>query len=366
MKREYIGIDLHSTQITIHRIEVNELDPVTRHNGHYTLNVLESQFLTTLHEGCAVCVEAGSGAHTLARLIVSTGARAFIVNPLDMAHIFMTAKKTDKVDAKKLAECLRRHLENDDSDDEFPEVYVADEETQRLRMLVTQYQRVNTEMTALRNNLHALFRQWLVHTEKGTIIENLDAYLKHPRLPPEVALIAHEEKEQFDKLLQYKEKLRSLIETVGVVRFREEISLLIGMNGVSVFGAACIMSDIITIDRFKTSKKLTSYLHAAPRVDASNQTIHIGRLNKAGRKMSFEILLQSVNHLVDGNPHLLAYTKRTVGKSRNKIRVTVVARTMRQIFYILKNREQNRFIVVENFSVKRRRIEKILQSQKSA
>ncbi len=133
-----------------------------------------------------------------------------------------------------------------------------------------------------------------------------------------------------------------------------------------MFGAVCIMADIITIDRFRTSKNLVSYLRAAPRVDASNNTIHIGRLNKAGRKMAFEILLQSVTHLVDGNPNLLRYTKHAVGKSKNKIRAAVVGRTIRQIFYILKNKEPNWFLQEGTFAIKKRQFERILVSQKIA
>ena len=163
---------------------------MTRKNGRYSAPDLESKFIETLHSGCAVCIEAGSGSHTLARIIVQAGARAFVVHPLAMTHIFMTAKKTGRVDAKKLADCLKRHLESHDPGDELPEVYVADSEAQRLRMLIAQYQRVTAEMTALKNNLHALFRQWLVHTDKGMIIEKLEDYLKHPRLPPEAASIA--------------------------------------------------------------------------------------------------------------------------------------------------------------------------------
>lgn len=371
MNREYIGVDLHSTQITVHRIEVAESDGkaagiVTRKNGRYSIEALESQFIETLHAGCAVCIEAGSGSHMLARIVASKGARAFVVHPLAMTHIFMTAKKTDKVDAKKLADCLKRHLESNDPGDALPEVYVADEEAQRLRMLVTQYQRVTAEMTALKNNLHALFRQWLAPTEKGMIIEKLEDYLTHPRLPPEASMIARREKKQFEDLVLYRDELRAFIEALGVLRFREEIGLLIGVNGISVFGAACIMGDIITIDRFKTCKDLASYLSAAPRVDASNNTVHIGRLNKSGRKMAFEILLQSVNHLVDGNPHLLAYTKRTAGKSKNKIRATIVARAMRQIFYMLKNREANRYINLSSYKTKQKQMKKIQEAQKSA
>ncbi|MEI6388080.1 MAG: transposase, partial [Spirochaetota bacterium] len=153
------------------RIEVAESDgnaagTVTRKSGRYSIEALERQFIESLHAGCAVCIEAGSGSHTLARIVASTGARTFVVHPLAMTHIFMTAEKTDKVDAKKLADCLKRHLESNDPGDALPEVYVADEEAQRLRMLVAQYQRVTAEITALKNNLHALFRQWLVHTDK--------------------------------------------------------------------------------------------------------------------------------------------------------------------------------------------------------
>ncbi len=90
--RECIGVDLHSTQNTVHRIEVTEPDgsaagTVTRKNGRCPVEDLESKFIETLHAGCAVCIEAGSGAHTLARIIVSAGARAIVVHPLAMTHI---------------------------------------------------------------------------------------------------------------------------------------------------------------------------------------------------------------------------------------------------------------------------------------
>lgn len=92
-------------------------------------------------------------------MIVAAGARAFVVNPFSMPQIFMAAKNTDGIDAKKLADCLKQHLENKDSNDGFPEVTVVNEDTQRLRMLISQYQRVNADIKALKNNLYALFRQ---------------------------------------------------------------------------------------------------------------------------------------------------------------------------------------------------------------
>jgi len=366
MDRMFIGLDLHTTQITIHRITVTTDGKTIRTAGQYSMEKLESVFLASLTPDCAVCLEAGSGSHTLARMIVASGARAFVVNPLSMPQIYLSARKTDHVDAKKLADCLKQHLEGNDPDDGFPEVYVVDKDTQRLRMLISQYQRTNSEIVALKNNLFAIFRQWLVHVDKGLVIEEIDSYLKHPRLPPEVGIIARQGVHQYEYLLSCKEELRNLIEHIGIVRFPEEVGLLIGLSGVSLFGAVCIMSDIITIMRFKTHKNLASYLRAAPRVDASNKTVHIGRLNKAGRKMSFEVLLQAVNHLIDGNPFLLAYTKRAIGKPKNKVRATMVARSITQIFYILKNKEPNRFLNQDNFHRKELELKKLIHQSKAA
>jgi hypothetical protein len=122
MYNEFIGVDLHSTQVTVHRIIVGENGAIERKKGQYPMERMETHFNASLYPGCAVCVEAGSGSHMLARMIVAAGARAFVVNPLSLPQIFMTAKKTDRIDAKKLADCLKQHLENNDPNDGFPEV----------------------------------------------------------------------------------------------------------------------------------------------------------------------------------------------------------------------------------------------------
>ena len=64
----------------------------------------------------------------------------------------------------------------------------------------------------------------------------------------------------------------------------EKIDILTSMKGISAFTAIALLSDIGKIKRFKSSKKLTSYLRSAPSVDSSNENIKIGRTNKFDRK----------------------------------------------------------------------------------
>ena len=360
MLREFVGVDLHSTQLTIHRIIINDIGKLHRVNNRYAIEDIDEKFYPTLSPESYVCVEAGSGSHMFARMVRALGAKAFIVDPQRLPQIYMTGKKTDRIDAKKLADYLKQHIESDDKNDGFAEVYVAPEHTQAMRVLINQYQRATADMTSITNNLYAIFRQYLIPVDKGQIMHQLDSCLAHPRSNKYIATIVARELKKHKELEEERKELRTQIEELGVENHQEQIRLLIGINGISVFGAACIMSDIITIDRFPSAKQLTSYLRAAPKVDSSNKTVHIGRLNKAGRHTAFAVLLQSVNHLKNGNPYILKYTKRAVGKSVNKVRAAAVGRAINQLFYILKRKEQNRFLNVDNFDTKNRQVDKIL------
>jgi hypothetical protein len=81
MLREYVGVDLHSTQLTIHRIIIDEAHKVHRVNGRYTIEQLEDRFYPTLGADSYVCVEAGSGSHMFARMAKALGAKAYVVDP---------------------------------------------------------------------------------------------------------------------------------------------------------------------------------------------------------------------------------------------------------------------------------------------
>jgi transposase len=366
MDRTYIGIDAHSTQITTHTICISESGQATRTIGRYRIEELETKFLNRLKTGTCACIEAGSGSCLLARMIVAAGARAFVVHPNHLKVIFETGKKTDRVDAKKLADILMRHLEIDDPNDGFPEVFVPDDQVQRLRMLISHYHHITQNLNAIRNQMYSVFRQWLVSVERGAIIDNLELYLSHPRINAEAKLIINQLLEVYKVFEQQKKDTHELICTLGVERFPEQVDALIGISGVSIFGASILMADIVDIQRFKNAKKLTSYLHSAPRVDSSNDRTKIGHINKCGRKASFGILLQSANHLPKSIPALGRYKSKVVGKAANKIRAAMVGKTIVRIFYILKNHEPARFKVESTYQAKRKEFDKYRKTIQAA
>jgi transposase len=65
--------------------------------------------------------------------------------------------------------------------------------------------------------------------------------------------------------------------------FMTQIDILTSMKGISVFIAIAIITDIISVSRFKDSKHFTSYLRSAPHVANSNTSVNIRGTNKKGR-----------------------------------------------------------------------------------
>ncbi len=352
----YVGVDQHSTQITVHLIREG-MNGIERQNRRYPLDSID-RFLDDLNADAAVCVEAGSGAFFFAGLVRATGARVFVVNPMDMRLIWGGVKKTDRVDARKLANALKRHLENDDKDDHFPEVFVPDEKTQELRVLVTHYQYLTTSRNRIRNRIFAVCRQRMIQISRQDLMTSPDEVFANPSFRDSDRFMIRQLLREYELIDADFEATRDRITALGVIRYSQEVQVLMTIHGISVFGSVCIMSDIVDIRRFRTRRHLVSYLRAAPRVDSSNERTHIGGINKRGRRLTFTLLLEASHHLVDGNPLLDRFVARSLGKSRKKIRVAVVGRTIGTIFYMLKNGEASRFPRESSFRRKKRDFER--------
>ncbi len=116
------------------------------------------------------------------------------------------------------------------------------------------------------------------------------------------------------------------------------------MKGVSVFSAAAVMSDIVSVDRFPNAKHFTSYLRSAPREESSNEKTIIKSANKAGRKLSIVLLSQSLNHFRDANPKLLAWNnKLATYKKKGLVRMGLCRRVFAEMYQMLKQKEYHYF-----------------------
>lgn len=336
----YFGVDLHKEQITWHCITRRVGEEPERTSGKVATARLNEDFFSLLSmERCYLIVEASSSTFFFYSQAAQYCTKAYIVNPSAFREMYMTGKKTDKIDAKKLADRLMYHVEMNDPHDGFPEVYVPDDEAIQLRKLITTYELLVKQMTQLKNQLKSIMSAKLIAGHDDVLDGGLSRLLGDSRIDDADRIMATSIAAVHASLGREKEAVKQAILEMGVSRFRKEVGLLITISGVSVMGAVVFMSDVVTVDRFASAKKLTSYLASVGKIDASGKTKREGGLCKRGRRTSYRFILQGLEHIVAGNEGFTKFKARHMGKRPNKVRAALVRKTFVAMYYMLKNGE---------------------------
>src|SRR5574344_260813 len=108
----YYGIDLHKDQITWHCIHKTGNGETVRENGKISTDRVHEELvpMLTVNDSYLI-VEASGSSFFFYSLVEAHCKKAFVVNPVAFRELYMTGKKTDRIDAKKLAERLKYHIE---------------------------------------------------------------------------------------------------------------------------------------------------------------------------------------------------------------------------------------------------------------
>jgi transposase len=357
----YYGVDLHKEQITWHAILVSKNGYIGRTNGVVGTTKILDDFVPLLDcQPSFLIVEASSSGFYFHSLVASHCKKALVVNPSAFRELFMTGKKTDRIDARKLADRLKYHIEMGEEDAGFPEVFVPDAEALAVRRLVTTYELLVKQGTQLKNQLKAVFASKIVFGYEDVLDTGIDQALVDSRLDRADRAIIKSLKASHDALMAEKEAIKREILEIGVARFRHEVELLIGISGVSIMGAVVFMSDVVTISRFASAKRLTAYLASVGKVDASGGTIRNGSLNKRGRRTAYRFILQGLIHIIAGNKGFSDFSKRHAGTRPNKVRAAIVRKTFVTMYFMLKNEEPYRFFDERIYKRKKKEFVSIL------
>ena len=359
MKTRYFGVDLHSNQITIHLIKKDENGNVEREQEKIYINEVTEKFLPKLTTDSYVCIEASGMTFSFAHLIKPLVKKVVIINPMDFKALYCSGKKTDKIDAKLLANRLKYYIEAKDENEDFPEVYLPDIDAIELRGLFSVYRLYTENIASYKNRIHSIIKSNLIVYNKDTLFTHIEMILNSHNFSKvdlfNIRLILSD----IEKLEESKKEIIKEILKKSYERYMEEIKLIISIIGISDFGASAIMSDLIDIKRFKNAKKLARYLRSAPKIDSSNKEVHLGRTDKKGRKLSFSMILQGLVHLVKKSEAIRNfYERKTKGKSKCKVRTAIVRKTIVAIYYMLKNKELYRGYNEASYDRKLKQIER--------
>jgi transposase len=252
-----IGLDVHRSFAEVAILEKRTI----RRAGRIALehrHIIE--FGKTLNLRDEVVLEATGNTAIIVHLLRPFVRRVVVANPLQVRAIAWAKVKTDKIDAGVLAKLHASGF--------LPEVWVADEDTDMLRRRVAERTQLVTQMTRLKNRIHAVLHANLIPRYGGKL------FGKAGRVWLDAQPIASDQKRVIARYLEEHDRIGTALadlekELAGYALKDVRVGRLMTIGGVNAIVAIGVLAAIGDIARFSSPEKLVSYFGLNPRVRQS-------------------------------------------------------------------------------------------------
>jgi transposase len=330
----FLGWDIHKKQATICMLAADG-----RLLGRYRIACTREALLEfarkTLRPDDQMAMEATTHTWAVVEVLEPFVGRIVVSNPLRTRAIAAAKIKTDKIDARVLAELLRAGY--------LPEVWQPDAETRRLRALTHRRAGLVADRTAVKNRLHATLAMRLIpvpwkdlFSEKGLV------WLAALELDDDGRQAVDSD---LRLLSAIEHELQVLEDVLARLAYeREAVRLLMTLPGVGFAVAQGVLAAWGTIERFPDADHAAAFLGLVPSTRQSDGHCYHGRITKQGNSHARWLLIQAAQHL-DSHPGPLGHFFRRLAKKKNRnVAVVAAARKMALVaFYMLKNNEPYRY-----------------------
>ena len=325
---KYIGMDMDSKKTVICVVQQGKADRYTTVGSD-----VESlrRFLRSEHAiGSKVhaAFEVGGQAGWLYDQLIDVVDSLHVANPTKMTWIFRTAKKNDRIDARKMAILL--------SINELPTVYMPTQEVRQWRQLILHRQKTVQKVAQVKNQIRSLLKsvgigcpgvgkRWWTKQNRCWMVSLCETSAGHGVL--------------------WRLELGGLLGQLGLLeRQRDEVTghldayldsqaggkLLQSIRGVGPRTAEAVLAYTDDIRRFGNYKEYCAYFGLTPKLDESGSTRRLGHISKQGPGVVRWALTESSWKVIRYCPSLKAFYERVMAgqKGRKKIAIVAVARKL--------------------------------------
>jgi transposase len=339
----YFGVDLAKRET---QLAVLDADGVQILQKRFATE--REQFLALASElriGDTVALEVTTNSTSIARLIRDNSeARVIVSNPIKTKVIAQAKIKTDKIDARALAELARVGY--------LPEVWLPDEDTEALRQFITDRTSLVRRRTECKNCVHSVLHRNLVRQTRTDLfgtggrawLETIIAGRVADRstIPELDRLRMGSLLNEIDHIDALVADLESVIASYVAVRphLKEQMDRLLSITGVNLVVAAGLIATIGDVSRFADKKKLAAYLGVVPSTYQSGDSSRNGRITKQGRAEARWLLIEAAEILRRSPGPMRALYSRIQRKRNHNVAVVAVARKLVElVHHLLSNKE---------------------------
>ena len=283
--KKYIGMDVHKESISI--AVMNAAGKMVMECVLETKASMILQFIDGLRGDVQVTFEEGTWAAWLYDLLKPHVSAVVVCNPRKNA-LLKDGSKSDRIDARKLAELLRGH--------HLRPVYHGEHGLRTLKELARSYLTITKDVTRVMNRLKALYRSW------GIPCGGNEVYA--PRHRSEwlgkiseagVRRRAEHSYQELDVLRLLRQQVRRdlLLES----RKHKAWRLLRLIPGIGAIRAALLIALIQTPHRFRTKRQLWTYSGLGLEThDSAQYRVVEGQLKLSKKPVTLRGLNQDHNH----------------------------------------------------------------------
>ena len=325
-----LGLDVHKrfTEVAVH--EGGELRSLGRVETRPEQLRLLAQ---SLGRDDHVVIESTSLAWPVAALFAEHAGTVTVSNPLRTRAIASAKVKTDKVDARTLAELAAAGV--------LAKVWAPDEPTRALRRRNAHRARLVRQRTRLRNQVHALLVRNLVAVEVSDLFGK-----RGRRLLAELTLPV-DERAQLDSTLRLHDALCEEIATCERPLAQHaldspEVRRLMTIPGVGAITALAIVGVIGDIRRFPSQRQLVGYLGLDPRVRQSGERpARHGHISRQGQAHARGLLVEAAWSAIKTPGPLRAFYLRLRQRRGSQIAIVATARKLAVLSWQLLTKDED-------------------------
>ena len=326
-----IGMDVHRTFAQLAVVE----DGLCRDEGRIDVNPEALRAgVDTLKPDDAVALEATGNSDAIAMLLTPRVARVVVSNPKKTRAIAEAKVKTDKVDARILAQLLAA--------DFLPPVWLPDDRTRCLRRMVSRRTHLVRQRTRLKNQVHAVLARNLAPTCPVS-----DLFGNAGRHWLALQALPVDERRSVDALIRqldfHGDELKIVDRDLAIEALEDPVvARLMTIPGIDAIVAISIVAAVGDFARFGSPDRLVSYMGLNPKVRQSGASpaTH-GRITKAGRAQARGMLVEAAWSAARAPGPLRAFFKRVQARRGFQVAVVATARKMTVLCWHLVTREQD-------------------------
>ena len=326
----YLGIDLHLKRTYV--VLMNSTGEVVDERQISNLDI-ETYLKSKVPRKTYAVLEATRNWAFLYDLLEVHVERVELAHPKEVKAIANAAVKTDRIDAKVLANLARMNF--------LPTAYAAPQEIRDLRLYIRHREWLIRQRTQAKNRIHAVLASYnQIAPVKDLFGVQGRAYLNEmmSELRPIAQRVVNDQLSLIEDLDQQVAELEADLQLSE--EHERTIRLLKTMPGVGRVTALVILAEIGDVQRFGSPKSLCNWVGLTPKVRSSDQVVRYGRISKQGSPYLRAAMTRAATVASRSSKRWYHIHEKLLPRcGRTGAKVAVGRRLLTVVFFMLKRQE---------------------------